>query len=135
MKARAASLALLIFGSHRIFQFVTILFVSAGFFFHVSITPYHLYLSLFSLAAFMVASGFIFPSRKKLLAFLLLSGLLAGSFYLSFEVSQSFFDISYDGQAYHQEALIQLVRGLESCLSPTERFRGQQHGPLAQSLF
>jgi len=45
------------------------------------------------------------------LAFLLLSGLLAGSFYLSFEVSQSFYDISYDGQAYHQEALIQLVRG------------------------
>jgi hypothetical protein len=45
------------------------------------------------------------------LAFLLLAGLLAGSFYLSLEISKSFYDISYDGQAYHQEALIQLVRG------------------------
>jgi hypothetical protein len=111
-EARAASRVLLIFGSGIVFfQFFTILFVSAGFFFNVSITPYHLPVSLFSLAAFIIASCFLLPFRQKLLAFLLLSGLLAGSFCLSFEVSKSFFDISYDGQAYHQEALIQLARG------------------------
>ena len=111
-KARVASLFLLIFGSAIVFSlFAIILFVSTGFFFHVSITPYHLPMGLISLAAFLVASCFLFPFRQKLLAFLLLSGLLAGSFYLSFEVSKSFFDISYDGQAYHQEALIQLARG------------------------
>jgi hypothetical protein len=111
-EARAASLVLLIFGSGIVFfLFVINLFVSAGFLFDVSITPYHLHISIFALAAFMIASCFIFPFRQKLLAFLLLSGLLAVSFYLSFEVSKSFFDISYDGQAYHQEALIQLVRG------------------------
>ncbi len=111
-EARTASLVLLIFGSGIVFfQFFTILFVSAGFFFDVSITPYHLPISIFSLAAFIIASCFLLPFRQKLLAFLLLSGLLAGSFYLSFEVSKSFFDISYDGQAYHQEALIQLARG------------------------
>ena len=55
--------------------------------------------------------AFLFPFRHRLMTFLLLFGLLAASFYLSFEVSRSFFDLSYDGQAYHQEALIQLVRG------------------------
>ncbi len=111
-EAGATSRVLLIFGSGIVFfQFVTLLFVSAGFFFDVSITPYHLPISIFSLAAFLIASCFIFPFRQKLLSFLFLSGLLAGSFYLSLEVSKSFFDISYDGQAYHQEALIQLVRG------------------------
>ena len=111
-EARAAFSVLLIFGSGIVFfQFVTILFVSAGFFFGVPITPYHLPISLFSLAAFTIASCFLFPFRQKVVAFLLLSGLLIGSFYLSYEVSKSFYDISYDGQAYHQEALIQLVRG------------------------
>jgi hypothetical protein len=111
-EGRAASLILLVFGSGIVFfLFVAILFVSAGFFFHVPITSYHLHISLFSLGAFIIASCFLFPFRQKLLAFLLICGLLAASFYLSFEVSKSFFDISYDGQAYHQEALIQLVRG------------------------
>jgi len=111
-EARAASSVLLIFGSGIVFfQFVTILFVSAGFFFAVPITPYHLPISLFSLAAFTIASCFLFPFRQKVVTFLLLSGLLIGSFYLSFEISKSFYDISYDGQAYHQEALLQLVRG------------------------
>ena len=111
-EARAASSVLLIFGSGIVFfQFVTILFVSAGFFFSVPITPYHLPISLFSLAAFAIASCFLFPFRQKVVAFLLLSGLLIGSFYFSYEVSKSFYDISYDGQAYHQEALLQLVRG------------------------
>jgi len=109
-KAQAASSVLLLFGSGIIFfLFVTILVVSTGFFFDVPVTSYHLYISLFSLLAFIIASCFLFPFRQKLLTFLLLSGLLAGSFYLSFEVSKSFFDISYDGQAYHQEALFQLV--------------------------
>ena len=118
-EASAGSLILLIFGSGIVFfLFVIHLFVSAGFFFHVSITPYHLSISLFSLAAFLAASCFMFPFRQKLLAFLLLSGLLAGSFYLSFEVSKSFFDISYDGQAYHQEALIQLARGWNPVYHP-----------------
>ena len=118
-KLSAGSLFLLILGSAIVFcLFATILFVSTGFFFDFPITPYQGYLSLFSLLAFTIASCFIFPFRQKLLAFLLLSGLLAGSFYLSFEISRSFFDISYDGQAYHQEALIQLVRGWNPVYHP-----------------
>jgi hypothetical protein len=110
--ARAASMVLLIFGSGIVFfLFVTILFASTGFFFDVPITPYHLYISLFSHLAFIIACGFMFPFRHRLRVFVLLFGLWATSFYLSYEVSKSFFDLSYDGQAYHQEALIQLVRG------------------------
>jgi len=105
-------MVLLIFGSGIVFfLFITILFASTGFFFGFSITPYHLYISFFSHLAFIIACCFMFPFRHKLMVFLLLFGLLATSFYLSFAVSKSFFDLSYDGQAYHQEALIQLVRG------------------------
>jgi len=118
-EANAVPSILLVFGSGIVFfLFVIHLFVSAGFLFHVSITPYHLPIGLFSLAAFLAASCFLFPFRQKLLAFLLLSGLLTGSFCLSFEVSKSFFDISYDGQAYHQEALIQLVKGWNPVYHP-----------------
>jgi hypothetical protein len=103
---------LLIFGSGIIFfLFVTILLASTGFFWDLSISPYHFYFSLLALLAFIVASCFLFPFRHRLRVFVLLFGLLPASFYLSFEVSKSFFDISYDGQAYHQEALTQLVRG------------------------
>ncbi len=111
-KARAAARVLLIFGSGIIFfLFVNLLFASLGFFFDFSITPHHLYISLSSLLVFVIASCSRFPFRHRLMAFLLLSGLLAVSFGFSFEVSKSFFDLSYDGQAYHQEALLQLVRG------------------------
>ncbi len=105
-------MVLLIFGSGIVFfLFINILFTSAGFFLGIPITPYHLYISLFSILAFIVASCFLFPFQHKLRIFVLILGLWATSSYLSFEVSKSFFDISYDGQAYHQEALIQLVRG------------------------
>ena len=102
-ESRAASMILLMFGSGIIFfLFVTILLASTGFLGDLSISPYHFYFSLLALLAFIVASCFLFPFRHRLRVFVLLFGLLAASFYLSFEVSKSFFDISYDGQAYHQ---------------------------------
>lgn len=111
-EARAASMVPLIFGSGiAFFLFVTILLASTGFLFDFSISPYHLYISLFSLFAFIIASCLLFPFRHKLMVFLFLFGLLTASFFLSFAVSERFFDLSYDGQAYHQEALLQLVRG------------------------
>jgi hypothetical protein len=117
--AGAASMALLVFGSAIVFfLFVIDLFVSSGFFFDVPISPYHLHLSIFSLGSFLAASCILFPFRQKVAAFLLLSGLLAGSFFVSLGVSKAFFDISYDGQAYHQEALLQLVRGWNPVYHP-----------------
>lgn len=111
-RAETASLALLLFGSGvMFFLFVTILFVSMGFLFDFSITLHHFYFSILSLVGFIIAAYFLFPFRHRVMVFLLLLGLWAGSFYLSFEVSRNFFDLSYDGQAYHQEALIQLARG------------------------
>jgi len=111
-RTRTASLALLIFGSGILFfLFITLLFVSIGFFFELSITLHHFYFSVLSFLGFIIVTYFLFPFRHRVMVFLLLSGLWVGSFYLSFEVSSSFFDLSYDGQAYHQEALIQLVKG------------------------
>jgi hypothetical protein len=111
-KGRVASMVLLIFGSGIVFfLFVTILLISVGFFFGFSITHQHLYIILLSLLAFIIASCCLFSFRHKWMVFLFLSSLLAASFFLSFEISKSFFDLSYDGQAYHQEALIQLIRG------------------------
>jgi hypothetical protein len=111
-RTEAPSLVLLIFGSGVIFfLFVTILFASTGFLFDIPITVHHFYCSVLSLLGFIMAANFLWPIRHKVMIFLLLSGLWVGSFYLSFEVSKNFFDLSYDGQAYHQEALIQLSKG------------------------
>ena len=127
-RAGAASLALLIFGSGIIFfLFVTILFASIGFLFDISITIHHFYFSILSLLGFIIIATFLFPFRHRLLVFLLLSGLWVGSFYLTFEVSRSFFDLSYDGQAYHQEALIQLGKGWNPVYQ-------QLNGPEANNL-
>lgn len=120
---RTTPMILLIFGSGIIFfLFIIILVASAGFLGDLSISPYHFYLSLLALLSFILASCFLFPFRNRLRVFVLLSGLLATSFYLSFEVSKSFFDISYDGQAYHQEALFQLVRGWNPVFHPLRGF-------------
>jgi hypothetical protein len=110
--ARAVSIISLIFGSGIIFfLFVSILLASMGFFFDIPINPSYFYISLFFLFAFTSICCFRFEFRHKVMVFLILTGLWAGSFYFSFEISKTFFDLSYDGQAYHQEALFQLVRG------------------------
>ena len=114
---------LLLFGSGILFfLFVIILLTSVGFLGGLSISPYHFYFSLLALLSFFLASCFWFPFRNRLRVFGLLFGLWAASFFLSFEVSKSFFDISYDGQAYHQEALFQLVRGWNPVFHPLRGF-------------
>ncbi|MGC8810924.1 MAG: hypothetical protein ACP5Q3_11810, partial [bacterium] len=49
--------------------------------------------------------------RNRFSLFLKALIFLVSSFFISLIISRNFFDLSYDGQAYHQEAIIQLYRG------------------------
>ncbi len=90
--------------------FVSSLFVvpSYLFFHHLSISPWVFYLSL------AVAIGSWLP-----VALLYGNTQMAGKAFLFFLIALTaslalslfYFDVSYDGQAYHQEAVIQLARG------------------------
>ena len=103
---------LFIYGSSVLFfLFVAILCASTGFLFGIPITSYHFLLSVFITLFFIWVSCSLFSYRTKPFDFLIVLFLLTLSFYLFFEIGRSFFDISDDGQGYHQEALIQLSRG------------------------
>lgn len=110
--ARKVSNIFLIYSSSILFfLFFSIFLTSIGFSLKIPITSYHFFFILPFTLIFVIISCFIFPSRSKLFGTSIMLALLVSSFYLSLDISKHFFDISYDGQAYHQEALIQLDRG------------------------
>jgi len=108
---REASRTLLVYSSSILFfLFFSVLLSSTGFLFRVPITPYHLFLSAASTFLFTWKRSIRFFRRTGYEFFLLLA-LLAISFLASLLFSRQFYDLSYDGQAYHQEAIFQLSKG------------------------
>jgi hypothetical protein len=103
---------LLIYGSTVLFSLFFSLFLSSvGFALGIPLTSGHFFFILPSTLAFALISSLIFPYRGRLSGTLIVLGLLVFTFYLSLYISRNFFDISYDGQGYHQEALMQLSSG------------------------
>lgn len=102
----------LVFGSAiSFFLFFTMLLSSAGFLFSIPITRYHFPAAMIGTIFFVLASSFIF-FRKRVIFYTSLSILLlAGTFVISLFLSSRFYDLSYDGQAYHQEAVFHLANG------------------------
>ena len=111
-RTKAASAILLIYGSSIVFfLFVSILIASLAFFLQFSLPSFHLPLTILFSLLFVILSCSLLPRPERGTATLVLFALLVASFFLSFLFSQRFFDLSFDGQAYHQEALFQLVEG------------------------
>lgn len=95
------------------FLVFTILFIRVGFFFGITISSYSLlfsFLLYFALASFLLTTMDI-PNIHIKDRFLSLLGFISVSvllFMLSFPISQSY-DLSWDGQGYHQTAIIALA--------------------------
>jgi hypothetical protein len=107
-----AARILLVYGSSVLsFLFFCLLTSAAGFFFGAPISRFHFFLAGGLTLLFAAFSCSLFPFRRKVLACLLVVVLLLLSLGASFRVAGSFFDLSYDGQAYHQEAVIHLSSG------------------------
>lgn len=102
----------LILGSSIVFfLFASILLTSLAFSFRIPITSSHFFIAAGFTPLYAILSLFSNSGPKRLVDFSWVIFLLVFSFYLSLMVSQRYFDISYDGQAYHQEALLQLNQG------------------------
>lgn len=93
------------------FLFSSILVSSIGFILGIPITSNHFFIASGFTLSFAIILCFILSGRNWLFKSLFNLGLVGSSFYFCLMISQHFWDISYDGQAYHQEALIQLARG------------------------
>lgn len=111
-KAREISKYFFIFASSIIFFLCGILLLAAFIFFlKGSLSVYVLYIAFLATISFVLLSCRIyfnstFVPKAALLVILLTASLLVAGY-----ASRQFFDISYDGQTYHQEALFHLARG------------------------
>jgi hypothetical protein len=109
----------LIFGSSIVFfLFASLLVSSVAFVLRVPITSGHFFLAAGITLPYVVFSCSLHPRSNRWFATSLVFIFLVSSFSVSLLISGNFFDLSYDGQAYHQEALIQLHRGWNPFYEP-----------------
>ncbi len=102
----------LILGSSIVsFLFASLLVSSIGFLFRIPITSGHFWGAVGITLLYVILSWSLHPGQSKVFQISMSFILLVSSFYVCLMISRNFFDLSYDGQAYHQEALIQLNRG------------------------
>ena len=102
----------LILGSSIVFfLFASLLLTSLAFLFRIPISSSHFWVAAASTLLYAIISLVSDSGPQRVVNFSWVIFLLVFSFLLCLMVSQSFFDISYDGQAYHQEAILQLNRG------------------------
>ncbi len=101
-----------ILGSSVIVLIAAILLISSLLFtagHALSPSSFWLALAVAAIAAWLMCSRY-FPGRRWL-ALIGILAVLAAIFLLGISVSGKVFDLSWDGQAYHQEAIIQLANG------------------------
>ena len=102
----------LIYGASILsFLFFSLLFTSIGFFLGIPITVQHFHITLIFTLGFTAISCHILIRKKVIQNFILITVFLGSTFLLSISISQHFYDLSYDGQASHQEAVFQLANG------------------------
>jgi len=102
----------LILGSSIVFfLFASLLISSIAFLFQIPITSCHFFGAAGITLLYAILSCSLHPDPNRFFDISMVFILLVSSFYVCLLISRIFFDLSYDGQAYHQEALIQLNRG------------------------
>lgn len=97
--------------------FAVLILSSVLFWFSVPITPYHF------AVGFMVSMVYIWLVWKKLSKgswrrLIVLAGVYCAIITASIAIANSHYDLSYDGQAYHQAAVIHLVDGWNPVKDP-----------------
>lgn len=102
----------LILGSSIVFfLFASLLLTSSGFLYRIPIRSSHFFMAAGITLLYAFLSCFLPPGRNRIFKISLVLVLLMSSFFVCLLISRNFFDLSYDGQAYHQEAIIQLAQG------------------------
>ncbi|HYC80040.1 MAG TPA: hypothetical protein VEC17_03360 [Candidatus Binatia bacterium] len=109
--------------------FAILVVASLAFFLGKFLTPLVFFAGVtFAFCYFVLTTYYYFPQktfRYLILVILLLAVLSFSSFY----ISSSVYDLSYDGQTYHQEAIIQLANGWNPIY---ERLEGEEFGVLSR---
>lgn len=91
--------------------FNTLLVTVLSFFVDVSVTTYHFWLGLLvALPVFYLFFSHV-VGRRNLVLFLLVCGAIAFTALASTVVAGKFFDLTYDGQGYHQDTIVYLTQG------------------------
>ncbi len=91
------------------FMFFILALSAIGFGMGVSLLPIHLWLSAAGSFLFIFSAGKFYKKENQWKWFLSIGSLSVLLMYLFILISGMFYDISYDGQVYHQEAVLQLV--------------------------
>jgi hypothetical protein len=102
----------LIFSSSIVFfLFASLLVSSVAFVLRFPITSGHFFMAAGMTLLYAIVSCFLHPGWNRFFNVSLVLILLISSFWVCLLISRSFFDLSYDGQDYHQEAIIQISQG------------------------
>jgi hypothetical protein len=102
----------LILGSSIVcFLFASVLLTTLAFLFRIPITSSHFFTAAGITLLYAILCCLLHPARNGYFNISLVLVLLISSFIVCLLISRSFFDLSYDGQDYHQEAIIQLNQG------------------------
>lgn len=111
MKDRIQNISLLAGLSLLVFTAATFAVSSLLFLVHVEITAANLFIALAATIAFVwLASKALFEERRAL-NFSVSLAIAVALFFVFLAVSGCFYDISYDGQAYHQEGILRMADG------------------------
>jgi hypothetical protein len=91
------------------FMFFILLLSAIGFGVGIVLSPFHLWLSVAGTFAFAFLTTKIYYKQNTWKYFIGIVSLAVLLLYCFMHLSGLFYDISYDGQVYHQEAVIQLA--------------------------
>jgi hypothetical protein len=104
------------------FVFASVLSSSIGFLLGYPVTVYHFYFSVVGTVVFTFVSSVRHLRGRLYAPFLIIVAFLLITFLLSLLVSRHFYDLSYDGQASHQEAILQLSNGWNPVYKQLEKY-------------
>ena len=92
-------------------SFSTLLVTFVGFLLHFPITKWDFWIVVALTLVFVVTSVKLLVPGKLMLNSLMLFSALIFSFTISVLINRQFYDLAYDGLAYHGEGILQLVNG------------------------
>ncbi len=107
------------------FGLIAFIITFVGYLFKISITSYHFWISIFGALVFLsVVTKKLFNKKNFWNHYICLIGALVLTFLGSILFNLYFIDLSYDGLAYHGEAILQLSKGYNPLYDRAESFNG-----------
>jgi hypothetical protein len=111
MSEQIKKLSLLMGLTILVFTASTFVVATLSFLVHIPITKFHLFIALAAVVIFLWFMAKAYFPEKYPLYFGICLLASAGLFAIFLAVSGNYYDLSYDGQAYHQEGILRLADG------------------------